>query len=147
MRIIPPVRVADCVPKPATRSPLTTVDSCPGATDTVPEADIGQTNCPRSSRLDEQAHADTIVVAPDRRMLAVHPRPSAHRPRSTQGALYTPLTTYGSRGWYDPDFCRYVHRHWSQTRRSVQRSGRPLGFLWDGTITAGIPIAQLAHVL
>jgi hypothetical protein len=32
------------------------------------------------------------TVALDRRMLAVHAKPSAHRPRSRQGVLSTPLT-------------------------------------------------------
>jgi transposase, IS5 family len=37
------------------------------------------------------------TVALDRRMLAVHAKPSAHRPRSRQGVLSTPLTTLAKR--------------------------------------------------
>src|SRR4051812_16917697 len=39
------------------------------------------------------------TVALDRRMLAVHAKPSAHRPRSRQGVLSTPLTTVVTTLW------------------------------------------------
>src|SRR4051794_24141148 len=48
--------------------------------------------------LSRGSHMTTLMTAPyrtvalDRRMLAVHAKPSAHRPRSRQGVLSTPLT-------------------------------------------------------
>src|SRR6185436_3264377 len=48
--------------------------------------------------LSRGSHMTTLMIAPyrtlalDRRMLAVHAKPSAHRPRSGQGVLSTPLT-------------------------------------------------------
>ena len=46
----------------------------------------------RGSHMTSLMTAPYRTVALDRRMLAVHAKPSAHRPRSRQGVLSTPLT-------------------------------------------------------